>query len=83
MSKIRFFRDSSSESKNGLRFESESESESFVGALQQSQSFNKPFRLMHFIEFKTLIQTQYGAKTFHFSLSDKNFGLFCGRSGKG
>ena len=48
MSKIRFFRDSNPESKYGLRFESESESESFVGALQQSQSFNKPYRLMQF-----------------------------------
>ena len=55
MSKIRFFRDSNPESKYGQRFESESESESFVGALQQSQSFNKPFRLMNFIELKTLI----------------------------
>jgi len=31
---------------------------------------------IYFRKFKTLIHTQYGAKTFHFSLSDKNFGLF-------
>ena len=86
MSKIRFFRDSNPESKYGLRFESESESESFLGALQQSQSFYKPFRFIiithQYYEFSKG-HTQYGAQTFHFSISDKNVGLFCGRSGKG
>ena len=83
MSKIRFFRDSSPESKNGLRFESESESESFVGALQQSQSFNKPYRLMQFHR----IQSSYWYLWYleiqmdmvgsgAFKKSDKNFGLF-------
>ena len=69
MSKIRFFRDSNLESKHDLRFESESESESFLDALQQRQTSNKPFRLVHFLEFKNLIgifDTLLGFPNFQF-----------------
>ena len=46
LSKIRFFRDSNPESKSGLRFESESESGSWLDDLLPEVNFQCTFRVM-------------------------------------